>query len=405
MPSHQNTKSVPAPSGESESRPHGKGKEQSSFWNRRGAEHQHPYIMVTPPDRLSSSPHLRALLQDHTQAVVIHPLSRDSASHSPVIRLSPAASSSLLNLHPARLFPAKHRPLHPVAQGLNLASLEWVQQESPYGKTEEVILGKKPHTTPALDTEKSPKKSPSAGQDKDSAELACPVFSGGACTFPGCEKAFADDHQFLRHLYNDHHRNDKGAVQWLIQTEVVQNLEQQLAVEKQKLQIMQSQTGGKIQTPPHLCRQRERGLILHPAPLSVPAWSGLSVPLPKEFSDTVLAVRRQLWESSSINIFQNMTNCTEYYKTNKVRPPFTYASLIRWAIMESPQKQLALNEIYHWFTTMFAYFRFNTATWKNAVRHNLSLHKCFVRVENIKGAVWVVDELEFQRRRGARSCR
>ncbi|KAG5835317.1 hypothetical protein ANANG_G00242590 [Anguilla anguilla] len=48
---------------------------------------------------------------------------------------------------------------------------------------------------------------------------------------------------------------------------------------------------------------------------------------------------------------------------------------------------------------MFAYFRRNTATWKNAVRHNLSLHKCFVRVENVKGAVWTVDEVEYQKRR------
>lgn len=36
---------------------------------------------------------------------------------------------------------------------------------------------------------------------------------------------------------------------------------------------------------------------------------------------------------------------------------------------------------------------------QNAVRHNLSLHKCFVRVENVKGAVWTVDEQEFQKRR------
>lgn len=33
------------------------------------------------------------------------------------------------------------------------------------------------------------------------------------------------------------------------------------------------------------------------------------------------------------------------------------------------------------------------------MRHNLSLHKCFVRVENVKGAVWTVDEVEFQKRR------
>ena len=36
---------------------------------------------------------------------------------------------------------------------------------------------------------------------------------------------------------------------------------------------------------------------------------------------------------------------------------------------------------------------------KNAVRHNLSLHKCFMRVENVKGAVWTVDDHEYCRRR------
>ncbi|KTG44871.1 hypothetical protein cypCar_00006939 [Cyprinus carpio] len=54
----------------------------------------------------------------------------------------------------------------------------------------------------------------------------------------------------------------------------------------------------------------------------------------------------------------------EYYKFTNMRPPFTYASMIRWAILESPEKQLTLNEIYHWFTRMFFYFRHNTATWK-----------------------------------------
>lgn len=41
---------------------------------------------------------------------------------------------------------------------------------------------------------------------------------------------------------------------------------------------------------------------------------------------------------------------------------------------------------------------------KNAVRHNLSLHKCFMRVENVKGAVWTVDELEYHRRRPQRGA-
>ncbi|KAI5613997.1 forkhead box protein P3 [Silurus asotus] len=39
---------------------------------------------------------------------------------------------------------------------------------------------------------------------------------------------------------------------------------------------------------------------------------------------------------------------------------------------------------------------------QNAVRHNLSLHKCFVRVDGGKGSVWTVDEKEFQKRKGQR---
>ncbi|XP_032219751.2 uncharacterized protein LOC5519051 isoform X2 [Nematostella vectensis] len=89
----------------------------------------------------------------------------------------------------------------------------------------------------------------------------------------------------------------------------------------------------------------------------------------------------------------------DFYQKADVRPPFTYASLIRQAILDSPDTQLTLNEIYSWFTRTFAYFRRNAATWKNAVRHNLSLHKCFVRKENVKGAVWMVDEEEFMKRR------
>lgn len=39
-------------------------------------------------------------------------------------------------------------------------------------------------------------------------------------------------------------------------------------------------------------------------------------------------------------------------------------SLVSQAILETPDRQLTLNEIYNWFTRMFAYFRRNTATWK-----------------------------------------
>ncbi|XP_058836352.1 forkhead box protein P1-B isoform X5 [Topomyia yanbarensis] len=65
---------------------------------------------------------------------------------------------------------------------------------------------------------------------------------------------------------------------------------------------------------------------------------------------------------SSTDVHKNR----EFYRSHDVRPPFTYASLIRQSIIESPEKQLTLNEIYNWFQNTFCYFRRNAATWKNA---------------------------------------
>ncbi|ULT94418.1 hypothetical protein L3Y34_003709 [Caenorhabditis briggsae] len=117
-----------------------------------------------------------------------------------------------------------------------------------------------------------------------------------------------------------------------------------------------------------------------------------------------VARRSRISDKTVQPIATDIAKNRDFYRANDVRPPYTYASLIRQAIMESPDCQLTLNEIYTWFTETFAYFRRNAATWKNAVRHNLSLHKCFQRVEqNVKGAVWTVDDSEFYRRRPNRS--
>lgn len=98
----------------------------------------------------------------------------------------------------------------------------------------------------------------------------------------------------------------------------------------------------------------------------------------------------RILERTNIDISDEIEKNRAYYRTADIRPPFTYASLIRQAILESTDNQLTLNEIYNWFQDTFCYFRRNAPTWKNAVRHNLSLHKCFARMENIKGAVWTV---------------
>ncbi|XP_021940543.1 forkhead box protein P1 isoform X4 [Zootermopsis nevadensis] len=115
------------------------------------------------------------------------------------------------------------------------------------------------------------------------------------------------------------------------------------------------------------------------------------------FEETPL--RRRVADRVAVDITEEIQRNREFYKNADVRPPFTYASLIRQSIIESPDKQLTLNEIYNWFQNTFCYFRRNAATWKNAIRTNLSLHKCFVRYEDDFGSFWMVDDAEFVKRR------
>ncbi|XP_076679432.1 forkhead box transcription factor P isoform X24 [Andrena cerasifolii] len=141
-----------------------------------------------------------------------------------------------------------------------------------------------------------------------------------------------------------------------------------------------------------------------PTMATMPSMAG---PIRRRISDKSLSLSGGLpymLERAGLDVQQEIQRNREFYKNADVRPPFTYASLIRQSIIESPEKQLTLNEIYNWFQNTFCYFRRNAATWKNAVRHNLSLHKCFMRVENVKGAVWTVDEVEFYKRRPQRAC-
>uniref|UniRef100_A0A8C7QMN5 Forkhead box P1b n=1 Tax=Oncorhynchus mykiss TaxID=8022 RepID=A0A8C7QMN5_ONCMY len=247
-----------------------------------------------------------------------------------------------------------------------------------------------------------------------------PLYGHGVCKWPGCEAVFEDFQSFLKHLNNEHALDDRSTAQCRVQMQVVQQLELQLAKDKERLQAMMthlhvkstepkptpqplnlvsnvtlSKTAPPEASPPLSLPQTPTTPTAPLTPLS----QAYSVITPNSLHHSVGPMRRRYSDKYNMPISPDIVQNKEFYMNAEVRPPFTYASLIRQAILESPEKQLTLNEIYNWFTRMFAYFRRNAATWKNAVRHNLSLHKCFVRVENVKGAVWTVDELEFQKRR------
>ncbi|KAG5266677.1 hypothetical protein AALO_G00234880 [Alosa alosa] len=81
----------------------------------------------------------------------------------------------------------------------------------------------------------------------------------------------------------------------------------------------------------------------------------------------------------------------------KSKPPFSFSLLIYMAIEQSPSKSLPVKDIYGWILEHFPYFSSAPTGWKNSVRHNLSLNKCFRKVEknlgkvNGKGSLWCVD--------------
>ncbi|XP_029630589.1 forkhead box protein P1-B isoform X5 [Salmo trutta] len=328
-------------------------------------------------------------------------------------------------------------PLHSLTQGINPAELQQLWKEVTNLKEENNSNGRRgldlsspqPPKKPLLNQHASTngqymshslKREGSTLDDYHHSHHSHPLYGHGVCKWPGCEAVFEDFQSFLKHLNNEHALDDRSTAQCRVQMQVVQQLELQLAKDKERLQAMMthlhvkstepkptpqplnlvssvtlSKTAPPEASPPLSLPQTPTTPTAPLTPLS----QAHSVITPNSLHHSVGPMRRRYSDKYNMPISPDIVQNKEFYMNAEVRPPFTYASLIRQGILESPEKQLTLNEIYNWFTRMFAYFRRNAATWKNAVRHNLSLHKCFVRVENVKGAVWTVDELEFQKRR------
>lgn len=68
------------------------------------------------------------------------------------------------------------------------------------------------------------------------------------------------------------------------------------------------------------------------------------------------------------------------------KPNLSYAQMIGMAILRAPNRRLTLSQIYEWISNTFAYYREDTKqSWHNSIRHNLSLHKAFIKKERPKG--------------------
>uniref|UniRef100_A0A914ENU4 Forkhead box protein O n=1 Tax=Acrobeloides nanus TaxID=290746 RepID=A0A914ENU4_9BILA len=77
----------------------------------------------------------------------------------------------------------------------------------------------------------------------------------------------------------------------------------------------------------------------------------------------------------------------------------SYSDLIAKALECAQDGRMKLNEIYQWFSDNIPYFKERSsqeeaAGWKNSIRHNLSLHSRFMRIQNEgagKSSWWVIN--------------
>jgi len=90
---------------------------------------------------------------------------------------------------------------------------------------------------------------------------------------------------------------------------------------------------------------------------------------------------------------------TAHAHNDTTRPPYSYTAIIYRAVDALGKKRVQLGEIYYQIMLSWAYYaaRPLETGWKNSIRHNLTVCRCFKKVaraegESGKGGYWTIDE-------------
>ncbi|XP_066499310.1 forkhead box protein N1 [Hoplias malabaricus] len=128
-------------------------------------------------------------------------------------------------------------------------------------------------------------------------------------------------------------------------------------------------------------------------------YSTLQQPFSGEYSSGAIVASSQF----SYQNISSQTNQEGPVQPLYPKPIYSYSILIFMALRNSRTGSLPVSEIYSFMTEHFPYFKTAPDGWKNSVRHNLSLNKCFEKVENKngnssrKGCLWALNPAKVEK--------
>lgn len=128
-------------------------------------------------------------------------------------------------------------------------------------------------------------------------------------------------------------------------------------------------------------------------PLATPNVPSISVarPPPQLQPKKKSKVKRDAAAAAGSSMLDPLISNWDTSSTEK--PPHCYATLIYMSMRG--KSKVTLGEIYSYVKSTFKYYKANDNGWKNSIRHNLTQHKCFVKVQRTddhpgKGGFWTL---------------